>query len=580
LSIENLITDHLETWTTAHVQKAAGGRGRGKKTNGSNIYGIKKLRELILELAVEGKLVPQDPHDESSSLLLEKIKDERDRLAKQRQIKKPKKLSPISKAEQPFPIPNEWEYVRLNDLGEWGAGSTPSRRRSDYYNGNIPWFKSGELVGDLISSSEEQITELALKETSVRYNKAGDVLIAMYGATIGKTSILALPATTNQAVCACTPFNGFSNVFLLTLLKAYKNRFIDMGAGGAQPNISREKLISTVIALPPTAEQSRIVAKVDELMALCDKLEQGQTNNNETHQLLVKTLLDTLTNATDHEDFIESWQLIEDNFDILFTTPESIDELKQTILQLAVMGKLVPQNPDDETASELLKKIAIEKVRLVKEGKIKKQKPLTEISEDVKAFELPTSWVWTSVSECMALKSGTSFPKEKELDTGEYIYAKVADMNIAENIKEITTSSRFMNPNSKEKGALIPAGSIIFPKRGGAIATNKKRFVSNDIFVDLNIMALTPFKGIILSYAFLWLSGFDLAELNSGTSVPQINNKDIGPLFFPLPPHKEQYRIVSKVDEIMAICDSLQGRLYDAQTTQVHLADAIVGMVD
>jgi len=142
-----------------------------------------------------------------------------------------------------------------------GAGATPLRGKHVYYGGSIPWFKSGELTGDYISSSEEYITDLALKETSLRYNKIGDVLIAMYGATIGKTSILEVPATTNQAVCACTPFKGIYNVFLLTLLKAYKNRFITMGAGGAQPNISREKIIATVIALPPSLNNTALSPK-------------------------------------------------------------------------------------------------------------------------------------------------------------------------------------------------------------------------------------------------------------------------------------------------------------------------------
>ncbi|MAD77727.1 MAG: restriction endonuclease [Rheinheimera sp.] len=233
---------------------------------------IDTLKETILQLAVMGKLVPQNPNDEPASVLLERIAAEKAQLVKDKKIKKPKVLPEISEDEKLFELPIGWEFVRFNDLGEWGAGSTPRRGNIEYYNGSIPWFKSGELNSDYISESEEHISELALKETSVRYNNIGDVLVAMYGATIGKTSILSVRATTNQAVCACTPFNGFKNTFLLMLLKASKSRLIGMGAGGAQPNISREKIINTVIALPPTSEQHRIVAKVDELMALCDQL--------------------------------------------------------------------------------------------------------------------------------------------------------------------------------------------------------------------------------------------------------------------------------------------------------------------
>ena len=149
-------------------------------------------------------------------------------------------------------------------------------------------------------------------------------------------------------------------------------------------------------------------------------------------------------------------------------------------------------------------------------------------------------------------------------------------MNLEGNEVTITTSSRFLDPTPKELNALIPAGSIIFPKRGGAIATNKKRFVKNNLFVDLNIMAITPLEGINLDYAYRWLMGIDLAELNSGTSVPQINNKDISPLLFPIPPIAEQRRIVAKIDELTDLCDALKESINNAQTTQIQLADAIV----
>ena len=245
---------------------------------------IDKLKQTILQLAVMGKLVPQDPNDESANVLLDKITQEKEQLLKDKLIKKPKKLADISEDEMFTSLPTGWEFVRLNDLGEWGAGATPRRGNSELYGGSIPWFKSGELSADYIEKSEETVTELALKQSSLRYNKIGDVLLAMYGATIGKTAILKVRATTNQAVCACTPFTGFSNIFLLTLLKAYRPRFIEMGAGGAQPNISREKIIATVIVLPPLAEQHRIVAKVDELMALCEQLK-ARLSDAQTIQL-------------------------------------------------------------------------------------------------------------------------------------------------------------------------------------------------------------------------------------------------------------------------------------------------------
>ena len=346
--------------------------------------------------------------------------------------------------------------------------------------------------------------------------------------------------------------------------------------GIAYPAINDKQFYGGLVPVPPLAEQHRIVAKVDELMALCDQLEQQQTHSIEAHQTLIATLLGTLTRVESQQEFSEAWARIASHFDTLFTTEASIDQLKQTILQLAVMGKLVPQDPNDEPASELFKRVQAEKVRLIFEGKIKKDKPLEPITDDEKRYGLPLGWIWSRVGQLFNVTSGGSFDIASEKESGKFIYVKVGDMNIPENETVISTSSRFVNPTAKELRGIIPANSIIFPKRGGAIATNKKRLVTSDIFVDLNIMAITIPKQISLQYAFQWLSGIDLAQLNTGTSVPQINHQDIEPLMFPLPPIEEQHRIVAKVDELMALCDALKAHLADAQTIQLHLADAIV----
>ena len=409
----DVITENIDIWSSALILKSGGGKGRSKKDE-LTAHGVKKLRELILEMAVRGKLVPQDPKDEPARVLLDKIDKNKAELIKEKKIKKIKLLPDISDNEKPFNLPNGWEYIRLNDLGDWGAGATPLRGRHDYYNGKIPWFKSGELTSNYLSDSEEYVTELALKETSLRYNQPGDVLIAMYGATIGKCSILKVPATTNQAVCACTPYEGIANRYLLTLLKAYKNRFVEMGAGGAQPNISREKIIATVIALPPIAEQQRIAAKVDDLMILCGQLEQAQADSDTAHQTLVETLLGTLTSSADNNELQENWSRIEKQFDALFITEYSIEQLKQIILQLAVMGKFVPQEPNEQPASMLLKQIAKEKTLLIMDGKVKKQKTLPTVSDDEKPFTIPKSWEWTRLGN-ISLINPRNEAKDKTL---------------------------------------------------------------------------------------------------------------------------------------------------------------------
>lgn len=222
---------------------------------------------------------------------MKRIQAEKDRLIKQRVIKKSDVL-PISDDDAPYPLSAKWAWARLGDIGDWGAGSTPSRGNSDLYGGGVTWLKSGELNDNrALAGSEETVTEEAVRSGSFRLNKPGDVLIAMYGATIGKVAILAEPAVTNQAVCGCSPFTGISNQYLFLFLKAQRAQFHDASEGGAQPNISKVKIVNTAIPVPPTVEQHRIVAKVDELMVLCDQLEDSLTNREQTRSRLLEAIL-------------------------------------------------------------------------------------------------------------------------------------------------------------------------------------------------------------------------------------------------------------------------------------------------
>ena len=234
------------------------------------------LKSRILELAIQGKLVPQDENDEPANVLLERIRAERKAKLGKKYVEsyiykgddncyyeKIGKNEPVLLENLPFDIPDSWCWARLGTIGDWGAGATPSRSNPEYYNGNIPWIKTGELNDGYIYSSEETITEQALQKCSLRYNKIGDVLIAMYGATIGKLAIAGVELTTNQACCACTPYKGLSNIYLFYFLKEEKDRFIKLGAGGAQPNISREKIVNYLIPIPPYNEQIRICNQIE-----------------------------------------------------------------------------------------------------------------------------------------------------------------------------------------------------------------------------------------------------------------------------------------------------------------------------
>ena len=230
------------------------------------------LRQKVLDMAMRGLLLEQRPEEGNASDLLEQIRAEKAALIKKGQIKKEKPLPEIKEEEKPFTIPDSWCWVRLGEIGSWAAGATPSRRCVDYYKGNIPWLKTGDLNDGYIETVPEFISNLALQDCSLRLNPAGSILIAMYGATIGKLGILRVPMTTNQACCACVPFNGLFNLYLFYCLMANKAKFISQGAGGAQPNISKEKILHFPIPLPPLAEQKRIVAKLEQINALIDTM--------------------------------------------------------------------------------------------------------------------------------------------------------------------------------------------------------------------------------------------------------------------------------------------------------------------
>lgn len=229
------------------------------------------------------------------------------------------------------------------------------------------------------------------------------------------------------------------------------------------------------------------------------------------------------------------------------------ETLKKSILQYAMQGKLVAQDPNDEPASELLKRIKAEKDQLIKDGKIKKEKSLPPIAEDEIPYELPHGWEWVKVQDLLYLKSGDTIAQGLEIQNGDLLYLKVGDMNL--NIKYVDKSSRSVNSTNINKNSIIPPRSIIFPKRGGAIATNKKQITLKPILVDLNVMAACCLKDLNIEYLYYWFLSFDLSALNTGTSVPQINNKDIYPLLFPLPPLAEQQRIVEKLEQILPLVD-------------------------
>ena len=377
---ESLITEHIDLWTSTIKARKTQGRGSSKKRE---LYGVKKLRELILELAVRGKLVPQDPSDEPAGELLNRISAEKEQLIKDKKIKSPKALPVIEDKEKTFDLPIGWEWTRLGDTVAIIRGITfpASEKCREPALGR---------VGCLRTTNVQHITEwddlLYVNEKFVKradqYVMKNDILMSMANSRelVGKVSFVeevhAKPCSFGGFLSVLRPYN-VEPLYIMSVLRSPDVKAAMIGSASQTTNIanvSLEKLNPLVIAIPPLGEQHRIVEKVDELMALCDELEQQTESSLDAHNLLVDTLLSTLTDAHDANELSDNWARLADHFDTLITTDYAVEQLKQTILQLAVQGKLVPQDPRDEPVSILLGLAKKAKSELGATRKIRKDK--------------------------------------------------------------------------------------------------------------------------------------------------------------------------------------------------------------
>jgi len=574
-AVQQLLTDHIDMWTAADTGKKSG-RGRAS-SNASSVYGVRKLRELILELAVRGKLVPQDTTEKPASELLKRIHAEKAKLITEGKIKNDKPLPPITEEEKPFELAHGWEWIRLNELlRKIGAGSTPLGGKQVYLNEGIPFLRSqnvwdeGLRLDDVAFISPE--THLKMSGTHIC---AGDLLFNITGASIGRCAIVPESFGTGNVSQHVTIVRSVSKELLQFLHLVLISRHVQQTVMDVQVGVSREglsigKLGQFIIPIPPLTEQHRIVAKVDELMALCDQLETQHTNATEAHDKLVSHLLGTLTQSQSAEDFSANWQRIATHFDTLFTSEASIDALKQTLLQLAVMGKLVPQDPKDEPASELLKCIQAEKAKLIAEGKIKKDKTLPQISDEQKPFDLPQGWEWVRFAEISTIKG--------ELVRSEYFQdcRQVAPDCIEKGTGRLTEfrtvkESGIRGPNSRfYKGQIVY--SKIRPSLSKAVLVDFDGLCSADMYpIDAFIDPEFLLKQILSEF---FLEQVRIAE--NRIKMPKLNQESLTAFVLPLPPLSEQVRIVAKLNKLVALSDQLKVRIREANQLQQKLADVMV----
>lgn len=555
MAVEKLIVDHIDTWTTALQTRSTAGRGSSGKID---LYGIKKLRELILELAVRGKLVPQDPNDEPASELLKRIAAEKAELVKQGKIKKPKPLPEISEEEKPFELPAGWEWVRFGDATYNRDAERIPLSSDERMNrsGTFDYYGASGIIDKIDDYIFDKPLLLIGEDGANLINRSTPIAFMAYGQFWVNNHAHVIDGISEEYLnYLCIYINAISLENYIT--------------GTAQPKMNQAKMNTILIGLPPEREQLKIKNKVTELLSLCDQLEQHSLTSLDAHQQLVETLLTTLTDSQNADELVENWARISEHFDTLFTTEASIDALKQTILQLAVMGKLVPQDPNDEPASELLKRIAQEKAQLVKDGKIKKQKPLPPISDEEKPFELPDGWEWCRIGNLVNIRPELVAPD------GYQALPQVAPDIIEKGTGKVTAKRTVKESGVKGPNSRFYKGQIVYSKIRPSLS---KAFLAEydglcsadmyplDCFIDSSYLLKS-----ILSEFFL----IQVRQAENRIKMPKLNVESFSNILVTVPPNNEQQKILMKLAAIDAFCDKAKSHIQSAQQTQLHLADAL-----
>jgi type I restriction enzyme, S subunit len=567
--LNQLVADNLDIWTSVTERKSGAGRGGGKRVN---LYGIKRLRALILDLAVRGKLVPQDGGDEPASALLTQIKAAKSKLIASGTAKIGKPLSVPD--DWPFEIPCAWVWSQLGQVTNYGQTdkADPGSVSSDTWVLELEDVEKGtSRLLERVSCSDRPF------QSQKNVFKAGDVIYGKLRPYLDKVLIADEPGVCTTEMVPMRGYGAIPSNFIRLFLKT--PFFISLATEAAHgmnlPRLATEKAREAPFPLPPLAEQRRIVTKVDELMALCGALERESADALAAHQTLVEALLATLVNSADAADLAANWARLERHFDTLFTTDVGIDALKQTILDLAVHGKLVEQDERDEPASALIqdwKKAKGDALKSAGDRRIKaahgaKRPP----------FSLPDHWAFQSFENIFLFIDYRGNTPPKTSDGISLITAKNVRMGYLDREpREFISEATF--PKWMTRG-LPQVGDLFFTTEAplGNICQND---IEEPFAIAQRLICFQPYGDVNTRFFMLVVMSRAMQQViddqATGMTARGIKAAKLKPLPLPVPPAAEQYRIVAKVDELMALCDALKARIADAATTQRHLADAIV----
>ena len=547
---------------------------------------VSKLRQFILQLAVQGKLTEQDPSDEPAEQLLERIQAEKQRLYEAGEIRKPRSLDPVSGKEVWHPIPNHWVWTKLGEVGRIKGGNTPKTSVDEYWaHDGIPWLTPADLNGlqsKTISRGARDISQSGLDNCSAKLLPTGTVLFSSR-APIGYVAIAANPIATNQGFKNVRPYEMGMSEYIYYFLKFAGKRINREASGTTFTEVSGKDVANIPFPLPPLEEQQRIVATVDRLMDEYDTLEAQQEAAARVRVRCTEAATHALQTADTPAAVRTAWHRLRDHFATLTATPDAVDAVRQTILQLAVQGKLTEQDPSDEPAEVLLERIQAEKQRLYEAGEIRKPKTAKPIEEEKDLATLSEGWAWARLANVIVEgpRNGYS-PKTVEYKTD----VKRLDLSATTSgyfkpgyFEYVDESIEVDSPLWLEDGdILIQRGNSIEYVGIAAIYDGPDK---EYIYPDL-MMRLKPSENIstkFLHQALITKATRDYYRSNaSGTSgsMPKINQGVVLNTLIPVPPRKEQQRIVATVERLMDACDTLETQLSRQQALGAELLDAVL----
>jgi len=555
--------------------------------------GVQKLREMILQLAVQGRLVSQDPKDEPASVLLEKVRAEKEKLIKEGKIRKQKPLPRIDPDEVPYKLPEGWVAIRLGELLYNGKASYGQNPNPELVNAKV--VKVSNISNDGFFQGQFANRGYAPSEISELLVNGGDLLVVKSSGSAqnvrsGKTALCggeeAGDVVASNFVMRLQRFsNEVVATFLWRLLNSpISRKFVEETVKTfTYPNLKWSDLSQWGIGLPPGEEQKRIVAKVDQLMGLCDELEARHQDRAEKRMTLNKACLKALA-APDGDSAETAWQRISKNFDLLYDCPENVSALRQAILQLAVQGRLVPQDPKDEPVSVLLEKIRAEKENLIKEGRLRKQKPLAPIQPDEVPYELPEGWELVRLGNVTEIVGGvTKGRKLTGKTTAFFPYLRVANvqrgyLDLAE-IKEIEIPVDELLKYRLEPGDLLITEGGDWDKVGRTAIWNgevENCLHQNHVFRARLIMDDVSRQWLVLFVNSPTGRSYFEGASKQTTNLASINMTQLRHCPIPIPSLAERERIVGKVDQLMALCDELEDKLTQSQSAAETLMGAVV----